>query len=132
MPTAQGRSWIRSHSMNPCARMSPTTSPRNCWVSSLSSRATALWGGRLIEAPVVAPTPPNSLRLDHPDRLAIEPGADVLDNIREIFSVVLLADITKVRRDHDIIHLPERMIERQWFDIENVEAGPRNRFCLQN
>src|SRR5690242_17424639 len=71
------------------------------------------------------------LRLDHPDRFAIEPGANVLDHVGKIFAVVLLADIAEMRRNHDIVHLAEGMIERQWLDIEYVQAGASNRLVLQ-
>src|SRR5215831_15687388 len=78
-----------------------------------------------------AMTPTASLRVDHPDRLAVEPGADVLDGVGEILPVILLADIAEMRRDHDIAHLAERMIERQRLDVEHIDAGAGNSPVLQ-
>src|SRR6185437_13019341 len=82
-----------------CARTSPTITRRGC------SAFDAL------------------LRLDHAHGLAVEPSADVLDDVGEIFPVILFAHIAEMRRDHDIVHLSKRVIERQRFDVENVEPG---------
>src|SRR5579864_4394946 len=64
--------------------------------------------------------------LDDAHGLAIDKGADVVDDVGEIVLVVLPADIAEMGRDHDIVHAPERMIERQRLDVEHVEAGAGN------
>ena len=58
-------------------------------------------------------------------------AADVLDDVGEIFAVVLLADIAEMRRDHDIVELAVGMIERQRLDLEHVEAGAGDFLVLQ-
>ena len=52
-------------------------------------------------------------RLNNPHRLAVEPGADVFDDVGKIFPVVLLADIAEMRRKHDVVELAVRMVERK-------------------
>jgi hypothetical protein len=60
---------------------------------------------------------------ERPHRLAIKKAADVLNRVGEIAAVILLGNVAEVRRDHDIIHLAEWMIERQRLDIEDIETG---------
>src|SRR5262245_6607609 len=75
---------------------------------------------------------PNALlRLDNPHRLAVKPGANVLDDVVEIFPVILLAHIAEMRCDDDVVHLAEWMIERKRLDIENVEPGAGNGLRLE-
>ena len=59
----------------------------------------------------------------HPHRLAVEEGADVVDHAGEIGAVVLRRHVAEMRREHDIVHLAQRMVERQRLDVEHVEAG---------
>src|SRR5262249_38922717 len=65
--------------------------------------------------------------LDHPDRFAVEPGSNILEDVGKVFPVVLLADISEMRRDHDIVELAKRMIERQRLGLEYGQAGARHR-----
>src|SRR4029079_12576618 len=104
MPKVPARSWTRCSSMSRCVPTSPITTRRSC----------SAWPDAL-------------LRLDDPPRFAVEPGADVFDDVWKIFPVILFAYIAEMRRDDDIVHLAERMIEREWFDIENVQPGPSDR-----
>src|ERR1700691_6750000 len=61
--------------------------------------------------------------LDDAHGIAGDEGADVLDDVGEISFVVLAADIAEMRRDHDIVHAPERVVEGQRLDVAHVEAG---------
>ena len=61
--------------------------------------------------------------LDHAHRLAVDEGADVLDDVGEVMLVVLPADISEMRRDHHVVHAPEGMVERQRFDVEQPHGG---------
>ena len=46
-------------------------------------------------------------------------------------AVVPLGDVAEMRRDHDVVHLAERMVERQRLDVVDVEAGAGDRFGVQ-
>src|SRR6202035_1274126 len=59
----------------------------------------------------------------HPHRLAVEEAADVFGDTGEIVLVVLLGDIAEMWRDDGIVHLAQWMIDRQWLDVEHIEAG---------
>src|SRR3954462_514305 len=60
---------------------------------------------------------------NHLDRLAVDEGADIGDNVRIIDLVVLDTDITEMGGEHHIVELAERMIDRQRLDVEHIEAG---------
>src|SRR5262249_25091331 len=108
MPKVPVPSWTRCSSTSRYGPMLPTTMRQS--FSDLSDA---------------------SLRLDDPHGLAVEPSSDVIDDVRKVFPVVLLAHIAEMRRDDDIVHLTERMIERQRLDIENVKPGAGNGFRLK-
>src|SRR6188474_3325945 len=120
MRKAPARSWTRCRSTSRCAPTSPTTTRQSCSNSDRSSRATERQRGR---PGTHSPQPLDNtrrigprlrgdhggmlFRLNDPHRLTIEPGTDVLDDVRKIFPVVLLAHIAEMRRDDDIVHLTE-------------------------
>src|ERR1700722_5783136 len=64
-------------------------------------------------------------------RLAIEPGTDVLDDVGILLAVILLGDVTEMRRQHDIVQLAEHVIARQRLDIKHIEPSAGNRLRLQ-
>ena len=67
----------------------------------------------------------------HAHRLAVEEGADVVHHAGEKGAVVLLGDVAEMRREHDIVELAQRMIDRQRLDVEDVEAGAGDAFLPQ-
>src|SRR5262249_8980512 len=136
---APARSWIQCRWTKPCVRLSPTI-PRRSYSTSLSAPQSLRGLAPRIPLCQARKCPPKrgdrvkpghddlaSLRLDHPDRFAVEPGSNILEDVGKVFPVVLLADISEMRRDHDIVELAKRMIERQRLDLEYVEAGAGNR-----
>src|SRR6476660_1997006 len=64
-------------------------------------------------------------------RLAVEKGLDRLDRASEIGAVVLLHDVAEVRGEDDVIKRAQRMLDGQWLDIEDVEAGARDTLFAQ-
>src|SRR5215217_5728485 len=66
------------------------------------------------------------LARQHSYRLAVEEATDVFDDAVEIDAVVLLRDIAEMRREHDIVELAKRMIERQRLGVINVKARARD------
>src|SRR3981189_476480 len=64
-----------------------------------------------------------SARGDHLDRLAVDEGPDIGDDVRIIDLVVLDADIAEMRGEHHVVELAERVVDRQRLDVEHVEAG---------
>src|SRR4029078_3469848 len=109
MPKVPARSWTRCSSMSRCVPTSPITTRRSSYA----------WPDAL-------------LRLDDPRRFAVEPGADVFDDVWKIFPVILLAYIAEMRRDDDIVHLAARMIERGGLRIDSVHDGPSDRLRIQH
>ena len=55
-------------------------------------------------------------------RLAFEPGVNPLDHLGVVIAKPFLGDVTKMRRQHDIVELAEGMIDRQRFDREHVDG----------
>src|SRR5262245_35257925 len=71
------------------------------------------------------------LRGDDPDRLAVEEAANVLDDVRIVALVILLADVAEMRGQHDIVELAERVIGGQRLDVEDVEARAGDLLVLE-
>src|SRR4051812_40072060 len=59
--------------------------------------------------------------LQNPHRASRQPLPDVVDHLRVVDLVALLADIAEVRGEHDIVELAEGMIERQRLDVERIK-----------
>ncbi len=73
---------------------------------------------------------PATLR-DQAHRGAVEPGGDTLDHVHIIAAIVLLGDITEMRRDHDIVELAQRMVDRQRLLRIGVQRRARDAALLQ-
>src|SRR5690349_897670 len=71
------------------------------------------------------------LAADHAHRFAVEPRANVLDNIGKIFAVILFGDIAEMRCDDDVVQLAIEMIERQRFGFVHIETGAGDLLLLQ-
>src|SRR6266508_4632857 len=68
----------------------------------------------------------------HPHRLAVDESANVLDHAGEIVLVVLQRHVAEMRRDDDVVPLAQRMVLRQRFYVEYVEAGARDLLVAQD
>src|SRR6202035_2083633 len=64
-------------------------------------------------------------------RLALEPGADALDHLAVVGAKAFLGDVAEMRRQHDVVELAERMIDRQRLDREHVDRGAGDLLLLQ-
>src|SRR6266436_3621672 len=56
-------------------------------------------------------------------RLALEPGVDALDHLAVVVAKTLFGDVAEMRRQHDVVELAERMIDRQRFDREYIDRS---------
>ena len=62
-------------------------------------------------------------RLQQTDRLAVEVRADVLDYAAIAAAEILLRHIAEMRRQHHVVELAQRMLNRQRLHVVDVEAG---------
>src|SRR5580700_4307806 len=63
------------------------------------------------------------LLVDHVDRLAVEPGFDVLDRAGIEMAIAVLDDVAEMRHQGDIVELADRMALGQRLLVVHVEAG---------
>ena len=63
-------------------------------------------------------------------RLALEPGVDAFDHLAVVIAKAVLGDVAEMRRQHEVVELAERMIDRQRLDREHVDAGARDLLLL--
>ncbi len=62
---------------------------------------------------------------------ALGPGVDRLHHVAVINAQAVLGGVAEMRRQHEVVELAERMIDRQRLDREHVEAGARDLLLLQ-
>src|SRR5258707_11999197 len=56
-------------------------------------------------------------------RLTLEPGVDAFDHLAVVVVEAFLGDIAEMRRQHEIVELAERMVDRQRLDRGHVEGN---------
>ena len=64
-------------------------------------------------------------------RFALEPGVDALDHLAIVVAKTVLGDVAEMRRQHEVVELAERMVDRQRLDREHVDAGARDLLLRQ-
>src|SRR4051812_13246547 len=69
----------------------------------------------------------NKITLCHSARgFALQPRTDALDHLGVVVAETVRRDVAEMRRQHEIVELAERMVDRQRLDREYVDAGARD------
>src|SRR5699024_651283 len=79
-------------------------------------------GGRVSVDPAEVSCSPASPSAEHPDRLPLRPGGDVLDRLGEEDPVGVLGDIPQVRGEHSARGRAQPVVDRQELEGVGVEA----------
>src|SRR6266702_5086209 len=66
-----------------------------------------------------------------PRRLALEPGVDAFDHLAIVVAKTVLGDVAEMRRQHEVVELAERVVDRQRLDREHIDAGARDLLVRQ-
>src|SRR5699024_376589 len=75
------------------------------------------YGGRVSGDPAEVNCRPASSSAEHPDRLPLRPGGDVLDRLGEEDPVGVLRDIAQVRGEHGARGRAQPVVDRQGLEV---------------
>ncbi len=65
---------------------------------------------------------------DRRERFTRDEAADVFQHDREAALIGVWPGVRAVRRDDDILHLPERTVTGEWLRLEDIERRARDPF----